>query len=470
MDQLDRVPCIQVNSSNIDLCWSHLIKAIEQSHFVAIDLELSGLGDKKKLILKDIEDRFQAIGEVAKTRSILSVGLSFFRYNRRRADNSIKIPEEIELNEWNFKVSNYEILTLCNEESVLEDESRSFLVSHGFDFQLQQSSGLPYLRGQQESDSDTHSIRNLFKALISKKVPLVFHNGLLDLIFIYHNFLTSLPPKLTSFVADLDKLFPKGIFDTKYIAEHGFCPKGSYLEYLFYQRQRRNLERFVSNKCFIAIDFTPTDSVSSYTVHRSMKTTILGEKPDGLKICGDYRQHGWCKDGAECKRSHDIDFILDDEDIYKEPSKSRKRILLKMSSISNSKEIPATNGSNEETSEHINGQVKSGIHRSGYDAFMTGYCLATFIIQLSKPKPGKSGRLNFSTSDIKKITNKIFLTGKKDPLLIRFSTYSKPSSRITNILSVINKEEPEEENKLDENSLEDKEIESSTSSNEENKS
>ncbi|XP_015789068.1 target of EGR1 protein 1 [Tetranychus urticae] len=439
MEQLDRVPCIQVNSTNIIACWPHLMKAIEQSHFLAIDLELSGLGDKKKLILKDIEERYKAIGEVAKTRSILSVGLSFFRYNRKLINGSDQTDwrNKDEFCDWNFKVINFELLTLCNEESVLEDESRSFLVSHGFDFDAQTSIGLQYLRADQELNPDVPSIRNLFHQLVNKKVPLVLHNGLLDLIFIYHNFLANLPPKLPTFVADLDKLFPKGIFDTKYVAEHNFKSKGSYLEYLFYQRQRRNLERRVANKPFISISFGSDDSIRDFVVERSMKSIILGDKPEGLKICDDYRQHGWCKKGASCQKSHDIDFILDDEDFYKEPSKTRKRILAKMNLINSPKNDVEMGevGDSIEIKEHINGQVKSGIHRSGYDAFMTGYCFATFINELSKQKPGKSGKLNFSTSEMLKLNNKIFLTGKKDPLQIRYSQYSKPSSNISKLIT-----------------------------------
>lgn len=72
--------------------------------------------------------------------------------------------------------------------------------------------------------------------LIAEKVPIVFHNGLIDLIFLYECFISSLPDKLETFVANLHEVFPSGIFDSKYIAKKVLAPSGTYLAYLFYLR------------------------------------------------------------------------------------------------------------------------------------------------------------------------------------------------------------------------------------------
>ena len=53
-------------------------RCITASHFVAIDTELSGIGAHKDLNAPSIEDRFVNISKIARTRAMLSMGLSCF--------------------------------------------------------------------------------------------------------------------------------------------------------------------------------------------------------------------------------------------------------------------------------------------------------------------------------------------------------------------------------------------------------
>ena len=104
--------------------------------------ELSGLGNRKKLSAAPIDDRYISTGVAAKTRSIISLGLSTFR----RADDADadgcddKAPVS-------FHVQTFDILAVCSEDYIVEPGSLKFLVQHGFDFNKQYSKGLTYYRG-----------------------------------------------------------------------------------------------------------------------------------------------------------------------------------------------------------------------------------------------------------------------------------------------------------------------------------
>lgn len=94
--------------------------------------ELSGLGDRKKLNQPSVDDRFVNMNAVAQTRSIVALGLSTFHH----------------LDDYRYQVDTFNLITLCSEDYIVEPGALKFLVEHGFDFQKQYSSGLPYSRGQ----------------------------------------------------------------------------------------------------------------------------------------------------------------------------------------------------------------------------------------------------------------------------------------------------------------------------------
>lgn len=60
---------------------------------------------------------------------------------------------------------------------------------------------------QDDAIDSKHSLRELFRLLMTKKV--VVHNGFLDVIYLYHALYAPLPPTLSTFIADLCEIFAR---------------------------------------------------------------------------------------------------------------------------------------------------------------------------------------------------------------------------------------------------------------------
>ena len=66
-------------------------------------------------------------------------------------------------------------------------------------------------------------------------------------------------------------------------------------------------------------------------------------------------------------------------------------------------------------------------HRAGFDAFMTGYCMATYLLQLGK----KNDENELTLSSLVDVSNKLCLTKKEVPLQITRSHFIRPSATHT---------------------------------------
>lgn len=105
-------------------------------------------------VSRSIDDRYKAMSDVAKTRSVIALGVSCFKLqptvlsggtdgstaNGKPCGGSRRAPV-------NFVVQTFNIFVLCAENYVVEPVSLRFLIQHGFDFNLQYSKGLPYTGG-----------------------------------------------------------------------------------------------------------------------------------------------------------------------------------------------------------------------------------------------------------------------------------------------------------------------------------
>ncbi|XP_076441260.1 target of EGR1 protein 1-like [Babylonia areolata] len=521
--RFSEVPVVDVNSSNIKELWPTIALALKSSTFVALDTELSGLGNRKLLGARSLPDRYKNISDVAKTRSVLSLGLSCFKLQKVESASVDKITSQpdnktsaqVQVKQWSYSVQTFNVILLCSEDYMVEPAALKFLVEHGFDFNRQYTCGVPYCRGKGQPDCAEKSIipkaecgptaRQLFDLLLWSEVPVVLHNGFLDLMFLYQNFYTELPSNMQVFLADLEEMFPQGVLDTKYLVEFVDRLPATYLEYVFRKWQRKNAFQAHVERREVCLEFGRLPVNKAYVSFSSCGLPDKCVEDDFIPsssalhelICQSFAGHGWCAKGKQCSRSHAIDLILDLDGLktaknrkrrhrlqntkhsegknssvddnsstgsgekmihLEDPSaKSRKESLPQSEAVEDASMVDIStssartspqsatnkaNGIDEEdydliTEAYLQSSLqleksRSGGHRAGFDAFMTGFILACLLskhttVDNAGLRAIGAGIQLRQLSGLESLCNKVYAMGKDHPMIVGKSNFCQPS-------------------------------------------
>ncbi|KAJ3283721.1 Target of EGR1, member 1 (Nuclear) [Rhizoclosmatium sp. JEL0117] len=416
----------RVTRFNIGALSPRLRLELSRASFISFDCEFTGLGDSAATRAQDLRVRYAALRTTATTRGLVSFGVAAFQQGKDdSADDSAAALD-------------FCVTSMGNV--VFEPAAAAFLSDHNFDFNKHWKDAVPFKPGNDSSDhslpgTPNQLIRDLFVYILSLNVPIVIHNGLLDLMFIYQSFYAELPEELDTFVADLADMFPAGLVDTN---ERKMLK--SYHTYL-------SLSPAIQvNPSVPASILLPNGQISAtlsfklltklpdtLKSKKTTKRTKQAEKDEKRLYCVQYASHGYCPNGPACHKSHDLDAILDAEELEAQLNQRKKSKSFTDGSIdpvtvpTTTSNTASATASTEQTPIPIQSQTPlppitpslfETYHSACFDAYMTGY---VFSVQ-QRMHPFES-----SSEFVKAHGNKLYLMGKDVPLHIVKSSFSRTS-------------------------------------------
>uniref|UniRef100_A0AC34R3Y7 Target of EGR1 protein 1 n=1 Tax=Panagrolaimus sp. JU765 TaxID=591449 RepID=A0AC34R3Y7_9BILA len=451
----ETVPVIEINRLNLDRLWTYLQLSVKRADFIAVDLELSGLGNFSHLRDKPFQERYARIRESVQTRSILSIGLALFYLEKGRNETG-----DEKVIKMSCRVFN--ITTMAARPFTVEPAALKFLSKHGFDFNKLIETAIPY-----ELKNLENPLCQLWETVLFSGASVIFHNGFLDLAFLYNHLFCELPEQVSNFQScvcdwfenpeiisesDKERVGGRGLFyDNKYIAAVDGL-QATFLEYVFRKYQRMNLNEHKAGRICLDIKFNvqagknkliedDIDFVDCTMSAQFLRNDFSINKETLESICDHYSSNGCCKT-INCQKAHEVDLILDIEcyQIQKKQNKQKRKhehttkdnpdskaksrplpssIVQQINEDEEMEETESTISDNSGISYEKTHFSTRGCHRAGMDAFMTGF--GTLFSQ--RVHIFKNGTLD------PKLANKTTSPGLEKPLPFIRSTYSPPSER-----------------------------------------
>lgn len=414
----------EIDSENFELMWPALQKTMLESTFIALDGEMSGLGSSNTFE-KDAEDRYRVLRTGAQSRSLISLGMTCFILVDQCHSDDVQTNNCVI-----YRAVPYNILTLCGESFTIDPSAVTFLTQHGFDFNKLFSSGLKYVKGNYDAKKkSTHGLaRQIFEELIRVRKPIVVHNGLGDLIYMYECLYASCPTKLSVFLSDLTEMFPSGIYDTKVIARFFEKLDSSFLEYVVKKFHTENAKAACASKPHILL------KLANGSIEDLLGPQITSDAKKRTKeICMQFKKYGYCEKYKQglCNLSHNVTDVIICEESTGNARKRRKKSEKEHTDISSNVTENAKNGESKTVDSFM-----IPCHRAGLDSLFTGFSFAVFTVlhaeQLqvnANPKQTttfSSAIPNLPETFKSELVNRIYFKNKH-PLWVTKSHFAKSS-------------------------------------------
>lgn len=491
---------VRVTRDGADAGWGalgHALAQLSPRGFVAVDTEFSGLGADARLSSDDMALRYEGLRDVAANGAVLSLGLAVFDVAKDGSGGDEKMAEQSESVEGEkktvtpemYKVAAFDFALCCESPWTVSADAGRFLVAHDFDFNRLFRSGIPYKSAcseaeerakekgsgkEREAEKEKEGVKARDRTRSSSAgspfpwapmpggllwrigragVPLVVHNGLLDLVYLYAAFHGPLPATLAQFISSLLDAVPAGYFDTKHLASTVRKERASFLAYVYAKSVQEQAVVVGSGAGMPRAEVAAPEDFVSPRVAKKGGTALEG-KVD--KICVLYGLRGHCPKGTNCVFPHNAFDVVEYERKHELPDMKKARKSYKKeqkiqvdidekTAQQGMKRAASGEGRDDGKNDDRGGKKKKmskkqrkarlvsldveggkpsagdeaaapiesrSEHSAGWDAYMTGFCFAT-------------ARVKVSESLLNSERNKIPLAKKKNALFLAKSSFEE---------------------------------------------